>query len=319
MSQAPVSGPFAHRRVGACQELHGALTFGVHLREWRNGRRASFRCWCPKGRGGSSPPSRTADRAQVRFGLGESATPNADSSRPKTHADLDVSDDPQSTDTQIDVETIEGVPPDRSLTSLHQHRTLASRLGRIAEAPAGIPTTPASFLQTFHAGIRSSDLEFPVGVETRRLDADGRFKVQWVLDDGVTLAEILGWESGALEVVMVAGWMVLTQPAVCVGAKPRRNGCQAKFSSSSSSSSAERVSLKPAHLIQLALRRHRAVLVAPVPEHGALIVTNPITCLAGAPGHVATVLGRVPAAAECQDPAAGPTHPTLTLITGATS
>ncbi len=29
------------------------------LREWRNGRRASFRCWCPKGRGGSSPPSRT--------------------------------------------------------------------------------------------------------------------------------------------------------------------------------------------------------------------------------------------------------------------
>ncbi len=29
------------------------------LREWRNGRRASFRCWCPQGRGGSSPPSRT--------------------------------------------------------------------------------------------------------------------------------------------------------------------------------------------------------------------------------------------------------------------
>jgi hypothetical protein len=35
------------------------------LREWRNGRRASFRCWCPKGRGGSSPPSRTTKRAVV--------------------------------------------------------------------------------------------------------------------------------------------------------------------------------------------------------------------------------------------------------------
>ena len=28
-------------------------------REWRNGRRAGFRCRCPKGRGGSNPPSRT--------------------------------------------------------------------------------------------------------------------------------------------------------------------------------------------------------------------------------------------------------------------
>lgn len=28
-------------------------------REWRNGRRAGFRCQCPKGRGGSNPPSRT--------------------------------------------------------------------------------------------------------------------------------------------------------------------------------------------------------------------------------------------------------------------
>lgn len=28
--------------------------------EWRNGRRAGFRCQCPSGRGGSSPPSPTA-------------------------------------------------------------------------------------------------------------------------------------------------------------------------------------------------------------------------------------------------------------------
>jgi hypothetical protein len=31
----------------------------VSAREWRNGRRAGFRCQCPKGRGGSNPPSRT--------------------------------------------------------------------------------------------------------------------------------------------------------------------------------------------------------------------------------------------------------------------
>ena len=30
--------------------------------EWRNGRRAGFRCQCPSGRGGSSPPSTTTRR-----------------------------------------------------------------------------------------------------------------------------------------------------------------------------------------------------------------------------------------------------------------
>jgi hypothetical protein len=30
--------------------------------EWRNGRRAGFRCQCPSGRGGSSPPSPTTRR-----------------------------------------------------------------------------------------------------------------------------------------------------------------------------------------------------------------------------------------------------------------
>src|SRR6478735_11681917 len=34
-------------------------------REWRNGRRAGFRCQCPKGRGGSNPPLRT-DRDRPR-------------------------------------------------------------------------------------------------------------------------------------------------------------------------------------------------------------------------------------------------------------
>jgi hypothetical protein len=36
-----------------------AAHYGGFTREWRNGRRAGFRCQCPKGRGGSNPPSRT--------------------------------------------------------------------------------------------------------------------------------------------------------------------------------------------------------------------------------------------------------------------
>lgn len=36
------------------------------LGEWRNGRRAGFRCQCPSGRGGSSPPSPTASGSMNR-------------------------------------------------------------------------------------------------------------------------------------------------------------------------------------------------------------------------------------------------------------
>ena len=38
-------------------------------REWRNGRRAGFRCQCPKGRGGSNPPSRTQKGPRFSGGL----------------------------------------------------------------------------------------------------------------------------------------------------------------------------------------------------------------------------------------------------------
>ena len=38
----------------------GVIVLFVPTGEWRNGRRAGFRCQCPSGRGGSSPPSPTA-------------------------------------------------------------------------------------------------------------------------------------------------------------------------------------------------------------------------------------------------------------------
>ena len=38
--------------------------------EWRNGRRAGFRCQCPSGRGGSSPPSPTTSSCTNKEHLG---------------------------------------------------------------------------------------------------------------------------------------------------------------------------------------------------------------------------------------------------------
>ena len=62
----PVGRPGAalgHRAAGAARVAvwrnHSACSTLVPAREWRNGRRAGFRCQCPQGRGGSSPPSRT--------------------------------------------------------------------------------------------------------------------------------------------------------------------------------------------------------------------------------------------------------------------
>src|SRR5215207_11411684 len=58
----------------------GVLTFRAGSRgrarserEWRNGRRAGFRCQCPQGRGGSNPPSRTSTIPGLTWAYMESA------------------------------------------------------------------------------------------------------------------------------------------------------------------------------------------------------------------------------------------------------
>src|ERR1035437_9533868 len=60
----------------------------VSAREWRNGRRAGFRCQCPKGRGGSNPPSRTHEQSpeQWKRCLGACSLVTETASRP--HQDL---------------------------------------------------------------------------------------------------------------------------------------------------------------------------------------------------------------------------------------
>ncbi len=56
------------RPYGATEVPVGSVP-PAHSGEWRNGRRAGFRCQCPQGRGGSSPPSPTSsgsDRTRFR-------------------------------------------------------------------------------------------------------------------------------------------------------------------------------------------------------------------------------------------------------------
>ena len=47
-----------HQRISAAGVARVNVS-GRYSGEWRNGRRAGFRCQCPSGRGGSSPPSPT--------------------------------------------------------------------------------------------------------------------------------------------------------------------------------------------------------------------------------------------------------------------
>jgi hypothetical protein len=138
------------------------------------------------------------------------------------------------------------------------------------------------------AALAVPKLRFPLGAETRRLDADGRIKIAWTTPEPVRLSDLLGWGRGALDVIMIDGWMLLTQPECLAGVKPARFASNAVFTSSASG--AERISLKPAHINQLAIADMRTVLVAPVPAFGALMLVSPVTCLGSAPAHVADVL-----------------------------
>ncbi len=129
---------------------------------------------------------------------------------------------------------------------------------------------------------------FSVGAETRRLDADGRFKIAWTTPAPVRLSELLGWSTGALDVVCVDGWMLLSQPDELAGVTPRRNGVHARFSVDTAG--VERVGLKSAHVNRLGVSELRTVLVAPVPDSSSLIVVNPSVALGGAPPHVMSAL-----------------------------
>jgi hypothetical protein len=132
-------------------------------------------------------------------------------------------------------------------------------------------------------------VRFPGPVEIRTLDANGRFRPALA---GGDVHEVLGWVPGGVEVAMVDGWMVLTQP-VAVRDRPRdRNGRLARFHIDAAGR--ERVSLRPAHLTQLEATADRHVLVTAVPGAGALVVTAPANCAQGAPNHVRSLITPAP-------------------------
>ena len=310
------------------------LSFSLHLREWRNGRRASFRCWCPKGRGGSSPPSRTTDRAQARFDQVSDGDPEKGSPAPirGSHHDHDVESvatDSSGTDHSVPATvprtasvhhsrrvaeegspapiqgarhewyaesvgtgssgTDHSVPATAPRTaSVHHSRRLAANLGSLNDRNNETRRLARTPLRTVSAAPPRVALEFPVCPETRRLDADGRIKVASNTPQAIRLSDLLGWQSGTLDLVCVDGWTVLTQPDHLAGVKSSRNGVHARFSINSSG--IERICLKVAHVRSLGVGEFRTVLVAPVPAWSALVLVNPVTCPAGAPPHVAALI-----------------------------
>jgi hypothetical protein len=148
-------------------------------------------------------------------------------------------------------------------TSPHEHRRLASRLGSLGSVNAESRRLARTPLYRLTATLPATGLTFPVGAETRRLDADARFKVAWSNPDAVRLSDLLGWQAGSLDVVCVNGWIVLTQPSGLGGVTPTRNGAHARFSIDQNC--VERIGLKNAHVRSLNVVESRTVLVAPVP------------------------------------------------------
>ena len=268
------------------------LSFSLHLREWRNGRRASFRCWCPKGRGGSSPPSRTTQRAAAR----QNAAALQDAAdHVATGVDLidelDVVDGVENCladhgEAAIALRgglcTVDAMPATHSLSQTRQLDVTRRRLGRIGDiATRSSETRSVGPLTLVPTAPVTSTSTFPLGAQTRRVDASGRFKPGF---DAGTLSELLGWSAGGLDVTVVDGWLLLTQSSTSRQISGRR--CSHLGALTVNTNGVERVALRPAHLERAALGADRNLLIAPLSDIGALIVVNPAVCLFGAPGNV---------------------------------
>ena len=266
--------------------MSAALSSVVHLREWRNGRRASFRCWCPKGRGGSSPPSRTTQRAAAPINAAEYAETGVDL--------IDVNDVNDGVESRLEdhgevatahrsgLRTVDAMPATQTLTQTRQLDVTRRRLGRIgAIATQNTDTGSVSPLTLVPTAPVISTPTFPLGAQTRRVDASGRFKPGF---DAGTLSELLGWSVGGLDVTVVDGWLLLTQSSTARQSSRRR--CSNFGALTVNANGVERVALRPAHLERAALGADRNLLIAPLSDIGALVVVNPAVCLFGAPANV---------------------------------
>ena len=266
--------------------MAAALSSEVHLREWRNGRRASFRCWCPKGRGGSSPPSRTTQRAAARQNAADQVATGVD-----LIDELDVVDGVENCladhgeaaiALRRGLRTVDAMPATHSLSQTRQLDVTRRRLGRIGDiATRSTETRSVASLTLVPTAPVTSTPTFPLGAQTRRVDASGRFKPGF---DSGTLSELLGWSAGGLDVTVVDGWLLLTQSKTARQSSRRR--CSHLGAFTVNANGVERVALRPAHLERAALGADRNLLIAPLSDIGALVVVNPAVCLFGAPANV---------------------------------
>ena len=248
--------------------------------------------WCPNGRGGSSPPSRTTQRAAAR----QNAAALQDAAdHVATGVDLidelDVVDGVENCladhgeaaiALRSGLRTVDVMPATHSLTQIRQLDVTRRRLGRIGGlATRSSETRSVSPLTLVPTAPVTSTPTFPLGAQTRRVDASGRFKPGF---DSGTLSELLGWSAGGLDVTVVDGWLLLTQSSTSRQISGRR--CSHLGALTVNANGVERVALRPAHLERAALGADRNLLIAPLSDIAALVVVNPAVCLFAAPDNV---------------------------------
>ncbi|MFM7252302.1 MAG: hypothetical protein ACKO27_04465 [Ilumatobacteraceae bacterium] len=188
----------------------------------------------------------------------------------------------------------------RPVSSIHQReqtqlaRTRLGRIGTMATdaGAAGRHAGTLRFLAPQPAAVTG---RFPVGCRTRRLEASNRIKLQ-LGERG--LADLLGWADGALDVVIADGWALVSQRPEQQAATRGRNSAYAAFTIGAGG--VERIGLRPRHLDLLGVAAGDELLVAALPDHGALVLCDPDLIAALAPTHIARLLIRP------DEPAAGP-------------
>jgi hypothetical protein len=129
------------------------------------------------------------------------------------------------------------------------------------EAPAAVP--PLSFTPQRTTGT----LTFPHGATAVTLDDKGRIKLP-------TRLNLESWREGALGVVIVAGWAVITQPNGYHTKQITRNSHIARFDERFS-----RLLLRLGHRTSLGVTFGDTVLLAPSFHRDALIVVSPDAAL----------------------------------------
>ncbi len=167
-----------------------------------------------------SPPSRTTQRAAARQDAADCAETGVDlidendvEDRLEAHGEV-------ATALRSGLRTVDAMPATHSLTQTRQLDVTRRRLGRIGNiATQNTDTGSVSPLTLVPTAPVISTPTFPLGAQTRRVDASGRFKPGF---DSGTLSELLGWSAGGLDVTVVDGWLLLTQSKTSPRPIPRQ-------------------------------------------------------------------------------------------------